>query len=125
MAEAVIKLTNEFIWHPKTLELKRRIGADGVLSLLSLWLWANDNRPDGRLTGMDNSAIESAANWNGEPGKFVKTCITTGFIDTSEDSTLLIHDWKKNNEYAGLPLTISERAQKAVRARWDKAKAKG
>lgn len=124
MAESVIKLTNEFIWHPKTLELKRRIGAEGVLSLISLWIWANNNRPDGELTNMDSKAIATAANWNGDPWDFVKSCIFSGFFDQEEDGSIQLHDWKKNNEYAGLPQTIRERAQKAVRARWDKAKAK-
>ena len=36
-----IRLKLDLFEHPKLQKLRRRLGAEGVLSLLRLWLWAS------------------------------------------------------------------------------------
>lgn len=47
--------------HPKIVKLKRKLGAEGVLGLISLWTFAGEHRPDGILNGMDADDIAIAA----------------------------------------------------------------
>lgn len=51
MSAQDIRLSVHFPDHPKTVKLERRLGFQGVRSLLSLWAWAAQNRPDGDLGG--------------------------------------------------------------------------
>lgn len=94
-----IRLSVEFFDHPKTVKLKRRIGMDGVVSLLHLWLWCRVNRPSGELTGMDAEDIEIAARWEGEPGTFVNESLTLRWLELN-DEVYTLHDWCENNSWA-------------------------
>lgn len=124
MLDSFIKLKQAFLWHPKTLAMRRQIGADGMVSLISLWFWANEHRPDGVLKGLDAHAVEMAAGWNGEPEAFVASCLSCGWLERGDDGCFILHDWAENNEFGSRVLSLKERAQKGARARWDKAKAK-
>lgn len=89
----------DFFSHHKARKLKKRVGADGLISLLQLWAYASKLRPDGDLSGMDIEDIELAANWDGEDGVFVDALLAVGFIDEDCDGYVL-HDWLENNSWA-------------------------
>lgn len=75
------------------------IGPAHMMGLLvSFWLWALDNTPDGKLKGISNRNISRAAQWERNPDELVEALKNAGFLDVSEDGTLEIHDWY---EYAG------------------------
>ncbi len=94
-----IRLSVEFWRHPKTKKLIRRTGLEGARSLQILWLWAAVNRPDGDLAGLDDEAVELAADWEGEEGKFVQTLVSIAFLDGTTDAYTL-HGWQENNSWA-------------------------
>jgi len=60
--------------------------------LISLWLWAIDNAPDGNLGDISPRIIARAAQWNGDPDIFLSALKTAKWLDENEDS-LDIHDW--------------------------------
>ncbi len=95
-----IRISVDFFAHHKTRKLRKRIGADGVLSLIQLWTYAAKLRPDGDLDGMSEEDIELAADWSGEDGDFVKALADVGFLDFV-DGHYLLHDWIENNPWAG------------------------
>lgn len=66
--------------------------------LVSFWLWALDNTPSGSLEGISDRMIARAAQWNGEPGKFVEAMAHAGLLDEEPDGSLALHDWY---EYTG------------------------
>lgn len=84
--------------HPKTVKLQRRLGAPGCWSLVCLFLWVADNRPDGNLRGMTSEDVEIAANWTGDSGVFAKTLAEVRFVDGSEGA-YCIHDWTEHNAW--------------------------
>ena len=85
--------------HPKTKKLIKISGTDAAWSLVCLFLWAAQNRPDGVLSGMDAEAIELAVDWPGEDGAFVASLIRVGFLD-NDDGEFVIHDWHEHNPWA-------------------------
>lgn len=105
--------------HHKTAKLIRRIGKDGVCSLVFLWAYVAQHRPDGRLTGIDAEDIAIIAKWDGDPDEFINVLVDVGFIDRGPDC-LIIHDWTKHNGYASSAHLRSEAARQAVQKRWEK-----
>jgi len=105
--------------HHKTAKLIRRIGKDGVCSLVFLWAYVAQHRPDGRLTGIDAEDIAIIAKWDGDPEEFVNVLVDVGFIDRGPDC-LIIHDWTNHNGYASSAHIRSEAARQAVQKRWQK-----
>ena len=116
-----IRLSVGFWQHPKTKKTVKRLGLEGVRSLQVLWLWAAQNRPDGNLSGMDEEAIELAADWQGEEGLFFSTCAGM-WIDQTEAGYAL-HDWAEHNPWQAEAEARSEAAKKAAAARWGNADA--
>lgn len=105
--------------HPKTVKLQRRLGSPGCWSLICLFLWVADNRPDGDLKGMTVEDIEIAANWGGDNGAFAATLSEVRFID-GQAGSYTIHDWAEHNPWAaGRPSRIAA-ARGAANARWAK-----
>jgi hypothetical protein len=70
--------------HPKTVKLLRRLHEPGFCSLVFLWLWVRENRPDGNLADLTSEDLEIAAGWTGEPGAFVSTLAEVRFLDGAE-----------------------------------------
>ena len=93
-----IRLSVEFWRHPKTKKLIRRTGLEGARSLQILWLWAVVNRPDGNLAGMDDEAIELAADWEGEEGRLASTLVDVAFLDGGAGERSL-HGWLEYNAW--------------------------
>jgi len=118
-----IRLQMGFYSSTKIKKLHRLLGAEGVLSLIFLWLYTAENRPHGELRGMHGTDIEIAAQWNGQNGEFVKVLSTEGtrFLD-KKGSLFLIHDWKENNPYAFHAPDRKKRAKKGAAAKWAKYK---
>jgi hypothetical protein len=108
--------------HPKTVKLKRRLGAQGCWSLLCLFLWVVDNRPDGDLQGMTEEDIEIAAEWMGEAGTLIATLFDLRFLD-GDGGFYRIHDWAEHNPWAaGRPARIAA-AREAANKRWGRTRA--
>lgn len=101
-----IRLSTAFLDHPKTVKLERRLGAQGIKNLIALWLWCRVNKPCGTFSGMDVEDIEIAARWAGEPGAFVKECLTLRWMDVNESLSeknsveYSLHDWADHNPWA-------------------------
>lgn len=121
MSAQDIRLSVHFPDHPKTVKLERRLGFQGVRSLLSLWAWAAQNRPDGDLGGandrqttvrrpLDEEDIEIVARWPGEPGAFVATLVTLGWLDRTECGYLL-HEWAQHNPWVAAATNRSDKAR--------------
>lgn len=67
-------------------------------TLISLWLWALDNVPDGSLTGISNRTIARVCDWPEKKADvLVNALMAAGWLDRSGDA-LIIHDW---TEYVG------------------------
>lgn len=94
-----IRLSVEFATHPKTLKLRRRLGAEGVLSLISLWLWSARNRPEGVLRDMDEDDIEVCAEWRGDSNALVTVLTEIGFLDKT-NGVYELHNWAWRNPWA-------------------------
>lgn len=103
--------------HPKTVKLQRRLGPPGCWSLVCLFLWVAENRPDGNLQGMTAEDIEIAANWPGSAGDFVRTLAEVRFLD-GQEGAYKIHDWAEHNPWAATRPQRAEAAKKAAAARW-------
>jgi len=114
-----IRLSVFFFQHRKTKKLKRKLGADGVLALISLWTYAAVNHPEGILP-LDEEDIAIAADWDGDPQEFVNTLIEIGFLEKLEDGTYKIHDWEEHQPWAVGARERKEKARKAAKAKWEK-----
>lgn len=117
-----IRLAVTFPDHPKTVRLINRLGLEGVWSLIRLWLFAAQQRPDGRLVNMDVEDIAIAAKWPHDAKEFVETLLDPKirFLEQGNDGYLIIHDWHEHNTYAAHAQERSEKARKAAVAKWEK-----
>ena len=112
-----IRLAVTFATHPKRVKLQRRLGPEGPLALIDLWLFVAQNKPEGRLIGMDAEDIEIAARWEGNPGDLVNALLALRFLDETE-CEFTMHNWKERNAYAADAKARSEKARRAAEARW-------
>ena len=71
-----IRIQSGWYRHPKIVKLRRRLGAEGVLGLVTLWTWTGEQRPNGILSGMDDEDIAIAAGYPDDPKTFVDTLVT-------------------------------------------------
>lgn len=106
-----------FLDNPKTRKLRRRFGAEGIISLLRLYEFTAVHRPKGELTGMDEDDILDAADWDGGR-EFITALIDLTLLDQANDGTLSIHDWTVHNGYAAFAEERSAQARKAAGIRW-------
>ena len=106
--------------HPKTRRLIRRLGPGAFYNLVCLWTFTAVYKPRGVFNDMTTEEVEDAAEWDGEPGEFVRTLIDLRFLDADEDGTLSAHDWREHNGYASSAQDRSAKARMSSRARWDK-----
>lgn len=85
--------------HRKIKRLKRLLKVKtpaAVGHVIMLWLWALDNAPEGRLDGLEPEDLAEAAEWPGDPDRFMSALVECGFVDGGDDP--VIHDWQ---EYGG------------------------
>ncbi|MDG4549850.1 MAG: hypothetical protein P9F19_01365 [Candidatus Contendobacter sp.] len=120
-----MKINTATLNHPRVIKLKRRLGADAVLSLIALWAWAESERPDGILTGMDEEDLAIVAGWTGDDCFFITTLIELRLLDWNGEAFALADLHRAGN---GQPApepshdARSEQARNAARARWENKK---
>lgn len=119
-----IRVDVGFLDHWKTDTLISELGESAVLALMRIWIFAAQNKPDGMLTGIQESTIERIAKWRGEPRSLTKLLVELRFIEKDEAGTWVLHDWERHNPYAASAEFRHERAKKANAARRDKEKSK-
>jgi len=112
-----IRIATSFIHHPKTIKLRTRLGAEGLVSLISLWAFAGEYRPKGRLKNMSDEDIAIASQWAGDPAELIKVLDEIGWID-SNNGDWILHDWEEHNGYAFYADERKERAKNAAAVRW-------
>lgn len=88
-----IRLSTGFWNHRKTKRVRSACGSDGFRSLVVLFSQVRCSRPDGDLAGLTDDDIEAEADWDGEPGKFVKALKDCGWID-GKPKAYKMHDWE-------------------------------
>lgn len=113
-----IRLETTFFRHPKTIKLQRRLGWEGVISLIKLWFWARENRPEGYLQG-DAIDIEIAAEWRGEEGVFCSSLLDVCFLE-KEGDRLYLRNWAQRNPWAAGATERSLKAKKGGCAKYGK-----
>lgn len=130
-----IRIKIGFFRHPKTIRLRRLLGAEAVLCLQELWCFAAQYHPRGDLTGMDAEAIALASGWPLErAAEFEEALRQCGWIDTAgylnrsgshlnrlRRQGLFLHGWEEHQEYVFHAPERKVRAIKANKARRDKA----
>jgi hypothetical protein len=114
-----LRISAAFPRHPKTVKLRRRLEERGPYSLICLWAFVADNRPDGNLNGLTVEDIEIAAEWTGEPGAFVTAAVGVGWLDGS-DGSYSLHDWLDHQPWVANRPARVEAARAAARKRWSK-----
>lgn len=107
--------------HPKIVKLKRRLGAEGVLSLLTLWAWTASERPNGALDGLDEEDLAIVAGWPGDEGFFITTLIELRLLDW-DGERFIVRDLEEQNQRATRDEERGERARNAAQKRWEKGK---
>lgn len=113
-----IRLSVTFPDNPKVIRLERKLGAQAVLGLVRLWLWASANRPSGILFSMDPEDIEIASRWGGATGIFVATLLDLRLLDPGE--SISIHDWEEHNVWQSQEKARQIKARNAAKAKWEK-----
>jgi hypothetical protein len=114
-----IRLSMGFLDHHKTVKMERRLGWPGVKSLLRLWFFAAENRPEGTMTGMTADDVEIAAQWGGKPGDLISALVELKWVDQKID-VYLLHNWSKRNGYVIHSKEREDKARRAAEARWGK-----
>ena len=101
---AWLKVEQSIRDHRKVLALAGRLDIEpphAIGHLLSLWLWAIDNAPDGDLSRVTSKVIAKtvarASQWSGDACDFMNALIEAGWLDSANDS-IAIHDW---SDYVG------------------------
>lgn len=80
-------------------KLQRRLGISRMLAiglLESLWIATQHNAPRGDLGRFTNEEIAIEIGWDGDPDAMVLALVETGWLDTSNEYRLVIHDWHKH-----------------------------
>ena len=105
--------------HPKIYALVDRLGLrrnyEAVGIVVSLWLWAAKNAPDGDLSGFPERAIAAAVGAGGKKKKeLCKALADTGWLDVDENGAYFIHNWSR---YAARLMEIMCRKREQTKVR--------
>jgi len=103
----------------KVINLKERLGGDGVCSLIQLWCYAAEQMPKGILGVLPPEVIEYFSGWTGSKGEFVKVLLELRLLEKQGD-TFSIHDWEENQPWAYHSDARSDQAKAAIAKRWKK-----
>lgn len=87
MSEHIL-LKDNFFDLIETVKLERKLGVEGIVCLLKLWVWTVRNRTEdgGCLYDMDIEDIEIASKWKGDNGKFVQALVELGWLELDKES---------------------------------------
>ncbi|NCB72845.1 MAG: hypothetical protein EOM45_13825, partial [Clostridia bacterium] len=123
MAKQDMRIDVDFVDHPKTKRLIRMTGFEGFYCLMKLFSIAAKIYKRGELKNLDASDIEDLTGWTGEQGKFVEALLDPKICFLEHEGDLfIIHDWDVNQPWIYGSEARSEKARKAINARWDKDK---
>lgn len=111
MSSVDIRLNEDFMRNYKTRTLRKRLGAEAILSLQSLWLWAAVNRSEGILYKMNPTKIEGVAEWDGKEGDFFTALVDLEWLDVLEDGTYALHQWVEHQSWAADAANRSDKAR--------------
>ena len=107
--------------HPKIYALvdrmKLRRNCEAVGIVVSLWLWAAKNAPDGDLSGFPERAIAQALGFQiNYARKLCQALVDTDWLDVDSEGCYSIHNWSR---YAGrlIEITLRQREQSTERSR--------
>ena len=107
--------------HPKIYALvdrmKLRRNSEAVGIVVSLWLWAAKNAPDGDLSGFPERAIAQALGFQINYAKrLCQALVDTNWLDVDAEGCYSIHNWSR---YAGrlIEITLRQREQSTERSR--------
>jgi len=120
MSVKFIQLHVDFFTSVKTRKLQRKLGEEGVISLLRLFNYTAQHRPDGKLN-MTADDIELVADWKGEPDNFYNTLAELSWLDI-ESGSVSVHGWAENQPWIASQAERTTRARKGAEARWNKSK---
>ena len=115
MPNTDIRVQVTFPSHWKTRKLEKLAGHEGIKCLIYLWIFVAVNKPDGKLTDMNEEDIETAAYWNGDPGVFVDALCNCKFL-VGDVGNYEIKDWKEHQPWAANAKKRSKAARKAGQA---------
>lgn len=116
-----IRLAIGFWDHPKIVKLERRTGVEGVKSLLILWQWVAQCKPNGYLYGMDMDDVEIVSRWHGGVGEFCKNLVDLRLLDVLEGGIgFKVHDWEIHNPWASEAQKREDEARLASLKRWNR-----
>jgi hypothetical protein len=119
-----IRVSTGFYNHIKRRRLQQKLGADGVLAIIDLWLFMATHQPDGDLSNFSPEEIALAANYQHSPENLLAALENIGFIDAKLNKdgseSRKLHDWEIHNAWAANAKQRSESARKLARKRWDK-----
>jgi hypothetical protein len=113
-----IRIKTSFFRHPKTLKLIKSLGLEAPIYLQKLWIFAAENKPSGRLTGMTWTDICAAMEYKGSPQKIIGALLRIGYLDRPEPDLLAIHDWADHNCYASNAESRRSAAKQGATSRW-------
>lgn len=114
-----IRLQTGFLDNPKVLKLKRRHGAEAILSLIKFWFYVAENKPTGKLTNVDQEDIDIVC---GEHAfSMHDAMLELGFLHKTANG-YKVHDWEKNQPWLCSAPKRKENAVNAAKARWNKKK---
>ena len=105
-----IRIALTFKNNRKRKKLHKRLGAEGVLSLIDLWLSVAENRPSGILTGYSINDIEIDANWSGKEGELVDVLLEYKFID-EDNGVFEMHNWAERQSWVFASEDRSDKAR--------------
>lgn len=104
-----IRISVSFKGNRKRKKLQMLIGPGATGYLIDLWITVAMERPDGDLSGLDDTDIAIMAGWEGDPLTFLTALNDVKFI-TGTSGNYRIHDWCEHNGYAS---SASERSDKS------------
>ncbi len=104
------RVSVDFSSNFKIKKLKKKLGADGVLSLFVLWSYAAKHRPEGVFYGMGTDDIELVAEWDGQEGVFVEALLELKLLKNDENDVRYLHGWNERNPWV---TTVNDRQDRA------------
>ena len=78
-------------------KLQRRLGVTRVVTagtLELLWITTQKNAKRGDIGRFTNEEIAIECDWEGDPDDLISAMVETGWLDTSTEHRLVVHDWK-------------------------------
>jgi len=118
MAINDMRLSLDFVDHPKVRKLIRKAGYEAFFSLIKLFSMAGKIYQKGILKNLEAGDIEDLCEWHGEGGKLIESMVDVGLLEKTE-KWYEIHDWNQHQPWIYYSEVRSEQAKNAARTRWD------